>query len=143
LTSRKNGLVTVYDVSLSDDRLAHVNALPYALPSSLAYANANAAHAVLRHPPSHNQDTVSLLRLFERGNIHSMDMYLSAVGDDESVGATDLRNFEWSKRIHELQKRATNLHPDIGPLGARNVEELNLRAAYESIPCHLARRDGY
>ena len=129
LTSRRNGLVTMYDVSASHNGLLHVNAAPYCLPSGPCR---NIEQILLRR----SKDSVSLLRMFERGDIHSMDVNFTAEGDGNLPSGSQHLAVVWSKGIREMHSRGAELRPEVGPRGATDVHQVDFGPAYERMLHH-------
>ena len=129
LTSRRNGLVTVYDVSASQNGLLHVNTAPYCLSSAPCH---NIEQVLLRR----SKDSVSLLRMFERGNVHSMDVNFTAEGDGTIPSGSQHLAVVWSKSIREMQTRSTDICPEVGPRGARDTHQVDFRPTYERMLHH-------
>jgi len=128
--SRGNGLVTVYDVSRSDDHFIHVNIPPYPLPSILGCNETHAGQVLVRHPSYPNKAEVDFFRLCERGSIHRVTLRMPL--DNDSAYGDRCGDYEWSEDVKKLELQAIKLRPDVGPRGARYFTEINLRAIYES-----------
>jgi hypothetical protein len=129
LTSRHNGLVTVYDVSRSDNRLIRINTPPYCLSSLLGSDTSHVGKAFIRHPSDSRGSEISLFRLDQRGSICRLDLDISHA--NEPVKLTSPGS-EWSADAKALDSRAARLRPDIGPLGAQDFSEMDLSSTYAS-----------
>jgi hypothetical protein len=143
LTSCRNALVTVYDVSRSDDHLIHVNNPPYPLPSVLGCNEMHAGHVLVRHPSYPNNTQVGLFRLCERGSIHHVTLRNPVEDEDISATTDHCKNYEWSEDVEELQRQSVRLRPYVGPSGARYFTEVNLRAVYESCEFRISFSTSY
>uniref|UniRef100_A0A0W0FLK0 Uncharacterized protein n=1 Tax=Moniliophthora roreri TaxID=221103 RepID=A0A0W0FLK0_MONRR len=114
LTSRKNELVTVHDLSLPDKTL-QLWSHPYALPFG---QDTFTGHALIKRA----DEQVSMYRVSERGRIVRYDMSWS-----DHITAQGL---EWSDGVRSLNKMELSLKPDVGPLGKRDYSTVDLRPAY-------------
>ncbi|KAI6005689.1 hypothetical protein EDD15DRAFT_2213172 [Pisolithus albus] len=121
LTSRKNGLVTVYDVSRGTDNLVHCNSppscLPWNKPLNMVYAGCTAV-------ASPCMSKMSFLELTHQGSIYQTDLQI-ITGDEMSAFTEGIVLFE--------NKRASDLRPDAGPVGGRHFTEVNFRGVYDRI----------
>ncbi|KII88338.1 hypothetical protein PLICRDRAFT_110552 [Plicaturopsis crispa FD-325 SS-3] len=126
LTSTKNGMVTVYDVSRADDGMVHSNMEPYCLPPITTYGSAHAGYVFLQQAEAPAAE-VSLLQMGPRGNIHRAD-FIQGPGD---VSHTEM--YEWSPGVQDLDKQAVSQRPDPGPLGRTDATEVDLNPAYRKI----------
>lgn len=130
LTSRKNGLVTVYDVSRGTDNLVHCNSPPSCLPRdkplNMVYAGCTAV-------PSPCMSEMSFLGLTHQGSIYQQDIQI--ITGDEMPAFTEGNRVvrEWDADVDKLDKQASNLHPDAGPVGGRHFTEVNFRGVYDRI----------
>ncbi|KAL4077135.1 hypothetical protein V8B97DRAFT_1939889 [Scleroderma yunnanense] len=131
LTSRKNGLVTVYDVGRSMHNLVHCNSTPVCLPWDKPMFTKYTGLAVV---PLACGSGMSLLRLTEQGGIHRQDIGVttSSETEDQPTGKDDPA-YEWNADVQELDRKAKNLSPYFGPVAGRHFTEVDLRAAYERI----------
>ncbi|KIJ69031.1 hypothetical protein HYDPIDRAFT_184954 [Hydnomerulius pinastri MD-312] len=131
LMSRKNGLVTVYDVNRGTDGLIHCNSTPACLPCDGTTRTSYTGYAAIVLPSGSN---FSLLRLGQRGNILRQDIRVFGTGEDQSQDVTeDSTTHGWSNDVLKLEKQANELQPDFGPAGARHYTVVDLRGAYEKI----------
>ena len=133
LTSRRTGLVSVYDVSRGDDDLVHVNAPSHCLPcitphGSLPIASWN----LFQHPladPSH----IDVLHLSSRGDINSLHAQLHSDGDVDSSASDRGQGFIWTDDVKEL----ASANPDTAGSDRFTVREsstVNLGPAYQGKP---------
>lgn len=125
LTSKKNGMVTVYDVSRADDGMVHSNMEPYCLPPITTFGNAHAGYVFLQQAEAPAAE-VSMLQMGPRGSIHRAD-FRQGPGD---VSPTEM--YEWSPGVQDLDKQAVKQRPDPGPLGRTDATEVDLNPAYRS-----------
>lgn len=147
LTSRRNGLVTLYDVSRGSDGLLHSNSIPSCLPHDGPMFTAYDGHALVVLP---SDMELTYLRLCQRGSIHRQDIRVARSDQDQPRSAQEGHvTHQWDEDVQRLEKQANELHIDFGPAGGRHYTEVNLRGAYEGSsfhPCndicsHDQRRD--
>jgi hypothetical protein len=127
LTSHQNGLVTVFDVSRSNDGLIHSNAAPYSLPHTSGYYTRHTGHLLLQHPSNPSNTSTTIYQLSDRGSIHCLDLDFGPVSRIKTEGQA----CEWSADVHSLAE-AANIHPDAGSLGSQAASEVDLNLAYQS-----------
>ncbi|KAI6045703.1 hypothetical protein EDC04DRAFT_2558982 [Pisolithus marmoratus] len=129
LTSRKNGLVTVYDVSRGTDNLVHSNSPPSCLPWDKPLYTAYTGYTAVASPC---MSKMSFLRLTHQGSIYQQDIHI-ATGDEIPTFTEGNRVVrEWDADVDKLDQQARDLHPDAGPVGGRHFTEVNFRGIYES-----------
>ncbi|CAL1705209.1 unnamed protein product [Somion occarium] len=133
LNSRRNGLVTVYDVSRGDESLAHLFVPPYTLPSLQVPGSTRPGHAFFRHPED-TKDNVCFIQLSDRGSVHRMDFQYSSTASGSPI-MCDGGSVKWSEDVYELEKDLENRHAEPGPMGERRYEETDLTDAYTSLFC--------
>ncbi|KAG1756637.1 uncharacterized protein EDB91DRAFT_1213345 [Suillus paluster] len=127
LSSLKNGLVTIYDVSRGNDNLIQCHSVPTSLPH---YGDVGAPDSEGTFFVRPDRSTFSLLRLSGQGSIHCQDFTVCRNDMDVLPRQT---SHEWSADVQKVAQRAKELQPQYGPLGARHFSELNLRTAYQKI----------
>lgn len=134
LTSRRNGLLTVYDVSRSDcNSLVHLHASPYALPSVYAPDARHLGQVIFQHPSDTNDSDINILQLSESGSLHMMALELSLKGDGSDITHNARRTVpEWSAEVRKLEEEAKTVQTDVGPLGGRSYSVVDLQQAYKS-----------
>lgn len=137
LNSRRNGLVTVYDVSRGDESLAHLFVPPYTLPSLQVPGSTRPGHAFFRHPED-TKDNVCFIQLSDRGSVHRMDFQYSSTASGSPI-MCDGGSVKWSEDVYELEKDLENRHAEPGPMGERRYEETDLTDAYT---CKFEQIDG-
>ncbi|GAW01172.1 mitochondrial carrier [Lentinula edodes] len=119
MTSRKNKLITVYDVSRSTEQLLHADNAPYSFSvntrenrfSGDAYVNMG--------------DQYKMFRISERGRLTCVDLKQSGNDITSSFAATQF----FPSRTNDIPA----MRPDLGPAGAREFSQTNLRPAYEQL----------
>ncbi|OBZ69202.1 Solute carrier family 25 member 47-A [Grifola frondosa] len=129
LTSRQNGLVTIYDVSRADDNLVHLNVAPYSLPPLQIPDARHLGQVLLQHPDG--KSDISIFELSERGGISNLEC--SADNKGEAFSRLTTSTCERSEDIQTLHDDIQSSHTDLGPLGARNSSQVDLQAAYHRL----------
>lgn len=114
VTSRKNKLVTIYDVARSSDQLLHMDNTPYSFSLDTPESQSSGDAFV------NVGDQVKMLRISERGRMSCISLAHRDTLGPASTGATETRPTE-----------TQDLHSDVGPLGAREYSTTNLRPAYD------------
>ena len=130
LTSKKTGLVSVYDVSRGEDDLVHMNAPSRCLPCVTPYGGLPVASwNIFQHPlmdPSH----VDVLHLSSRGDINRLNAQLHSDGDIDSSAWDRTQSFMWNDELRELA--SANLEvTGSDRLTARKSLTVNLGPAYQ------------
>ncbi|KAJ3763837.1 hypothetical protein EV360DRAFT_65896 [Lentinula raphanica] len=117
MTSRKNRLVTVYDVSRSTEQLLHANNPPYSFSVDTRESrfSGDACVSVRNHH--------KLFRLTERGSIVCADL-MQSDGDETAASVAALEY---------LPRDTPDMRPNLGHVGAQEFSRTNLRPAYEQI----------
>ncbi|PCH37833.1 hypothetical protein WOLCODRAFT_114278 [Wolfiporia cocos MD-104 SS10] len=132
LTSRQNGLVTVYDVSNADGRI-YAHAPAYNLPALHADGR-NFGHVFFQHPLDYGQRRLSALDMAERGSIHLLNLeLLSADEEEDSIQIENAAKAAWPADVQALEARAQASRADNGPLAGRSYREANMRPIYDSM----------
>ena len=130
LTSRKTGLVSVYDVSRGEDDLVHMNAPPRCLPCVTPHGGLPIfGWNLFQHPlmdPSH----VDVLHLSSRGDINRLHAQLRLDGDTDPSASGRSQGFIWNDDVKELA------NSDLGVTGsdrltARESSTVDLGSAYQ------------
>ncbi|KAG1782635.1 hypothetical protein EV702DRAFT_1176841 [Suillus placidus] len=130
LSSLKNGLITVYDVSRRNDNLIHCHSVPTSLPHDGDMGASKSESTFFVQP---DRSTFSLLQLSGQGSLHCQDFAVCRNGMDILPRQTSSTSHEWCVDVQKLAQRAKELEPQYGPLSARHFSELNLRTAYQKI----------
>ncbi|KAF8636607.1 hypothetical protein AX17_003417 [Amanita inopinata Kibby_2008] len=124
LTSRKNSLMTVYDVSRLDNCPITVHTLPYS-PSSLTGCNKpNLSQLVLQHPDDTSNTNLTMFQLCERGSLKCLDFFASLQEKADT-------KVEWSEDVMALDAKSSTVQLDVGVLGMRDRIQVDLSHAYE------------
>ena len=126
LSSRNNSLLSVYDVSGSDDGLVQSHTLPYSL-SGYFPNGPHSGFCVVQ--PDRNSMVGSLLQLSNRGAIYQSALTLHR---EEHQSPTKIELI-WSPGVQRLNTDSCTQKPDVGRLGAREMQEIDLRQAYQRI----------
>ncbi|KAJ3734563.1 hypothetical protein DFJ43DRAFT_973967, partial [Lentinula guzmanii] len=117
-SDRKNRLITIYDVSRSNEQLLHIDNAPYSF-SIDTRENRFAGDAYMNVENQHK-----LLRISERGRLTCVDLMQS---NSDSHPTTSVASSQY------LPCDSPEMRPDLGPLGAREFSRTNLRPAYEQL----------
>jgi len=118
LTSRRNAVVTVYDVGRSSEGLLHAYNVPYVVPADREDAPF-LGQAILQLPGF----AASLFRLSSQNSIYRTDL--------TSADAMRVPTFEWSPEVHDLDKTSNSLKPHLGPLDTMEYAEADLGPLYD------------
>ncbi|KAF8478464.1 RNA polymerase I-specific transcription-initiation factor-domain-containing protein [Russula ochroleuca] len=129
LSSRNNSLLSVYDVSSNKSGLLQSHALPYSLSGRFP-SGAHAGFYVAHPHPESDATAASLVQLTSRGGIYQTALVLRQDKDTTPFPATV--DVSWSSAIHRLANTCS-VQPDIGKLGARVVQEVDFRQAYQRL----------
>lgn len=130
LTSRKNGLVTVYDVSRGTDNLVHCNSPPTCLPWDKPLYMAHTGHTAVATPC---MSKMSFLRLTHQGSIYQQDIHITTGNQTQAFKEGNRVVREWDADVEKLDRQSRDLRPDPGPVGGRHFTEVNFRGVYERI----------
>lgn len=130
LSSFKNGLITIYDVSRGDDNLIHCHSVPTSLPHDGDMSAPELESTFFVQP---DKSTFSLLRLSGQGSLQCQDFAICRNGMDNLSRQSSHTSHEWCADVQKLAQRAKELKPHYGPLSARHFSEFNLRAVYQKI----------
>ena len=131
LSSRKNSLVSIYDVSGGKDGLPRSHALPYSLSGRFPDGPHAGFYVAQPHPDSGNDTTASLLQLTNCGGIYQTALALRQDTDTTPLSAAV--DISWSSAVHRLATASTIQRPDVDKMGARGMEEIDFRRAYQRI----------
>lgn len=126
LTSRTNGLITLYDISRSKDSLLHLNTPPYHLWPKNEDKNPCYGRAFFQHPLA-SHDDFSMFQLSDRGSILQFGLY-------DSRPSNNRFSVLMSEEMDKLEQRASALFPDDGPLGCRDFSEVDFVSPYDCKP---------
>ncbi len=128
--SRKNSLVTVYDVSRDTENLVHMHGSPYALPSIVHPDGPHLGFAFYQQPTLVGTKHIGLFQLSERGSVSHLN--LDHVFTDTAISATGPRRADWTPEVKALGETADATHVDQGPLAGRVHSVVNMQPAYHS-----------
>ncbi|PFH54274.1 hypothetical protein AMATHDRAFT_53159 [Amanita thiersii Skay4041] len=129
LTSRRNSLITSYDVSRTKGSPIYVNSPPYSPPMLLSSTLRNSGHLFFRHPCDVCETRATLFRLSEQGSIQCIDVF--APQNNQNA----LTRVDWSEAVKALDAKSQSLRVDVGLLGARDRSIVDFSSAYEHIFC--------
>ncbi|KIK98708.1 hypothetical protein PAXRUDRAFT_823553 [Paxillus rubicundulus Ve08.2h10] len=131
LMSRRNDLVTVYDVNRATDGLTHCNSTPACFPRDGPTLTSYNGHTLIVSP---SRTEFMLLRLRQQGSIHRQDIRVVGPDEDELQDVQEDRaTHHWNGDVQRLDKLATELQPDFGPVAMRHYTEVDFRGAYQKI----------
>ena len=136
LSSRINSLLSVYDVSDNNDGLAQSHTLPYSLSGCFPSGPHSGFCVVQPHLGYGNSMIGSLLQLSNRGAIYQSALILRQE-DDQPPTKIELT---WSPGVHRLNTDSFTQKPDVGRLGAREMQKIDFRQAYQRICLFLISR---
>lgn len=133
LMSRKNSLVTVYDVSRDTENLVHMHGSPYALPSIIRPDSPHLGFAFYQQPTLVGTKHISLFQLSERGSVSLLNLnhvFTDTISKD--ISAIAPRRANWAPEVQALGEVADATHADQGPLAGRAHSVVNMQPAYHS-----------
>ncbi|KAI1794593.1 hypothetical protein LXA43DRAFT_995724 [Ganoderma leucocontextum] len=134
LTSRKNSLVTVYDVSRDTENLVHMHGPPYALPSIVRPDGPHLGFAFYQQPTLVGTKHISLFQLSERGSVSLLNLdHVSADMASREISTTVPRRAHWTPEVQALGEAADAKHVDQGPLAGRAHGVVNMQLAYHRL----------
>jgi hypothetical protein len=131
LSSRKNCLLSVYDVFSDKNSLVQSHALPYSLSGRFPNGPHAGFYITHPHPESGNVTTASLVQLTSRGAVYQTALTL-AQNEDEAPSPVTI-DVSWSSAVHQLATASSRQRPDVGKLGARSTQEVDFRQVYQRI----------
>lgn len=127
LSSRKNGLVSVYDAGCSDDGLFRMASPPYSLVPGSGNWGRYAGQTFLQQPLTNATKTsLSLVRLSERGSVQCYDLFSD---HHKESPVSVLPSGDLQANFSDFSK----LPPDPGPLGVQEVSRTDLSPAYAGL----------
>jgi hypothetical protein len=129
LSSRKNSLLSVYDVSGNKNGLLQSHALPYSLSGRFPSGPHAGFYVAHPHPESGNT-TASLVQLTSHGGIY-MNALVRQNKDTTPLPVTV--DVSWSSAVHRLATTCGTQKTEIDKLGARAMQEFDFRQAYQRI----------
>ncbi|KAH9945903.1 uncharacterized protein BXZ73DRAFT_37424 [Epithele typhae] len=129
LTSRRNSLVTVYDVT-REQNLVHSSGYPYALPSAAAADGPHLGHTFFQDPSLAGSKQISLFQLSAGGGLSVFDLdHLSR--DDYYEPYLVETPEEWPPHVESLAQTAKP--NDSGPLAGRVYSIADMSHAYQRL----------
>ena len=130
LTSRRTGLVSVYDVSRGEDDLVHMNAPSHCLPRITPRGGFPiTGWNLFQHPlmdPSH----VDVLHLSLRGDINRLHAQLHTDDDVDQSASYRNQGFIWNDEVKELASANSDV-TDSNRFAVRESSTVNLGPAYQ------------
>lgn len=120
------------------DGLIRSHALPYSLSARFPNGPHAGFYVAQPHPDSGNDTTASLLQLTSRGGIYQTVLALRQ--DTDTTPLSVAVDVTWSSAVHRLATASSVQRPDFGRLGARAMEEVDFRRAYQRILSLLKRK---
>lgn len=142
LTSRKTGLISVYDVSRGEDDLVHMNAPSHCLPCVTPHGGLPiSGWNLFQHPlmdPSH----IDILHLSSRGDINRLHAQLHLDGDIDPSASGRSQGFIWNDDVKELANSDLDITGS-NRLTVRESSAVDLGSAYKgrTPTIHHAWRD--
>jgi hypothetical protein len=64
-----------------------------------------------------------------------MDMGFTVEDDNNPVSESPRLDVRWSKDIRDMQRRATELIPELDPFDVQDIDDIDLQPIYESMCC--------
>lgn len=116
-------------MSGNNDRLVQSHTLPYCLSGGFPSGPHSGFCVAQPHLGNSNSMIASLLQLSDRGAIYQSAL---AVCREETQAPAEIE-VAWSSEVHQLNTDSLTQKPDIGRLGAREMQEVDFRQAYQRI----------
>lgn len=130
LTSRKTGLVSVYDVSRGPDDLIHVNVPPYCLQPPASFTSLPlTGHTIFQHPSMKNSQ-LDIFHVSCEGSVYKLNARFSEETQTTNRPRNDQQHCIWDDAMKDLHVKSKNLDTDMGPLTQRDHSDINLAPAY-------------
>jgi len=130
LTSKKTGLVSVYDISRGEDDLVHMNAPPHCLSCITPHDVIPVVSWNLFQHPHMDPSHVDVLHLSSGGDINRLHAQLHLDGDVDSSASDRNQSFIWSDDVKELANSDLSVAGS-DRLGARESSTVDLGPAYQ------------
>ncbi|VDC06568.1 unnamed protein product [Peniophora sp. CBMAI 1063] len=140
LHSRKNNLLSIYDVSQSGFDLVRERCLPYTLATSAGHETHCGFH-FLDPPFGAQSDALHVLRLSTRGAISQSTLSCRETSEaDEDEVVSDVV-VEWSNDIKELETRVGKIGAGQNPMSKRSHNVVDFRREYDEHFMPLTSKD--
>ncbi|RDX56514.1 hypothetical protein OH76DRAFT_1426024 [Lentinus brumalis] len=131
LTSRRNSLVTIYDVSRTD-RLVQMRSAPFALPPIVKPDGAHGGYALQPHALFGSKH-LSVFQLSERGSVSVLHLDHSSVDATPEDASEHPRHTQWPAGVQELARKADTMRADQGSLAERAHSMTDLQPVYHKL----------
>ncbi|OSD08614.1 hypothetical protein PYCCODRAFT_1380319 [Trametes coccinea BRFM310] len=133
LTSRRNSLVTVYDVSRASDNLVYMHEPPHALSPVLHPDGPHLGYAFYQQPTLAGSKHLSIFQLSNRGSMSLLN--LQRVHNDTAPETPTARRTrgDWSEAVKKLGDEAEAARPDLGPVAGKAHIVVDLQYAYQKL----------
>ncbi|GLB34867.1 hypothetical protein LshimejAT787_0204320 [Lyophyllum shimeji] len=125
LTSRNNGMVTVYDVFRSQAQLLHLDSPPYCIIPGNHASVSHPGQALFKPSLGTSPDAFSLIRLTEQGSLSQVDLHLSDAAPAAVFETT------WMTDVKEMESRP--LRTKLPLSENQEFTETDLSSAYDYI----------
>ena len=134
MTSRRNGLVTVYDVSRTEGHPVQSKSPPYYLTPLHLEGKQRPGHTFFHHPADNIQRHITMLQLSDLGSVGLLNLECLPYDDKSSPfpRSTTTKDSSWSEDIQWLKDEADANSREVGTFGGRSMTEVDLRPAYLS-----------
>ncbi|KAJ7638505.1 hypothetical protein FB45DRAFT_826943 [Roridomyces roridus] len=123
LSSRKNGLLTVYDVSHAQTGMAFAQTHPYCLRTPVG-GELQTGRNFFRHPLAQPNAPVTLFSLSELGSIRASQLSWGNAGEP---------TFNWSEDVGRLHDQSAQLKEDFGSFGEAEPKTVDMSSVYAQI----------
>ncbi|KAI0372898.1 hypothetical protein BV20DRAFT_990286 [Pilatotrama ljubarskyi] len=133
LTSRRNSLITVYDVSRGSDNLVHLYDAPYALPPALRPDGPHLGYAFFQQATLSGSKSMSIFQLSERGSISLLNLQRLSKDVAQETPNSARRRVDWPPDVLKLKEDADAARSDLGPLAGKAHSIVDLQPAYQRL----------
>ncbi|KAI0362386.1 hypothetical protein OH77DRAFT_1441905 [Trametes cingulata] len=140
LASRRNSLVTVYDVSRGNDNLVHLCDTPRALSPAVHPDGPHLGYAFFQQPTLSGSKQLSIFQLSERGSLSLLNLQRLPKDVVQETPTQARRRVDWPADVRKLGEEAESARPDLGPLSAKAHSVVDLQPAYRKL--FVERQDG-
>ncbi|KAI0030758.1 hypothetical protein K488DRAFT_53551 [Vararia minispora EC-137] len=133
LNSRKNGLLSIYDIHKEATDLVRARSLPQSLVLPSPYEEHLGLYFI-EPPPGCSFSRIPLLRLSSRGSISQTTFSIESLADSgASIAPPSCIVAQWDSAVKEIHKMSKSLHPNLGSFGQRDHHTADLRPLYEEL----------